>query len=291
MDLTLLPLWLPVAYLSVHTGLVLFSPFSPSRKALTLLLNLVLSAGFLALILWSPSLIEGSFPGIQFLSLWSPIIFFWAGYLWAGETLTAVHPPGKTFDKGIIAIEKRLFGQPSLGMAKGRPRWLTELMHFFYATYYSYTPILGIYLYDQKRFNEFEAVSFAVLFGYLVSYTFFALTPVMGPRWSLVEEGLLARSDQRLKGYGLTRVMNHLMYHGLAHKGGAMPSSHSSTAVVFLVWAWRIWGFEGALLAGIVVVGMWTGAIYGRYHFLLDVLIGAAIGLVGVYLADCLILA
>ena len=115
-------------------------------------------------------------------------------------------------------------------------------MHFFYATYYAYTPILAIYLYDQRRFLEFEAVSFAVLFGYLVSYSFFAITPVLGPRWSLVNEGLLSSSEQRLDGYWITGFMNRLMYQGLAHKGGAMPSSHSSTAFIFLVWGWRIWG-------------------------------------------------
>ena len=83
--------------------------------------------------------------------------------------------------------------------------------------------------------------------------------------------------------------MNRLMYQGLAHKGGAMPSSHSSTAFVFFVWGWRIWGFEGAVLTGIVVVGMWVASVYGRYHFVLDVLIGAVLGAVGILLADHLI--
>jgi hypothetical protein len=88
-------------------------------------------------------------------------------------------------------------------------------MHLFYASYYAYTPILGIYLYDQKRFLEFETVSFAVLFGYVVSYTFFALTPVVGPRWSLVQEGFLSSTEQRLEGYWITSFMNRIMYQGL----------------------------------------------------------------------------
>jgi membrane-associated phospholipid phosphatase len=149
---------------------------------------------------------------------------------------------------------------------------------------------MGVYLYQTEQFIEFEAFSFAVLFGYLVSYTFFALTPVLGPRWSLVQSGELSPKDQVLNGFWITKSLNKIMYQGLAHKGGAMPSSHSSTALVFLVWSWRAWGFEGAILAGIVVVGMWAGSVYGRYHFLLDVLIGAMIGLLGILLADQLIL-
>ncbi len=286
MGLTLLPNWLPVVYLAVHTLFLLLSRSSASKKALLAIVNLFLAAAFAASILLADSL-----PRLTFLYLWSPIIFFWAGYLWAGQTLTALHPQGFTYDKHILALEDRLFDQPSLWLAKNRPKLVTEAMHIFYATYYAYTLILCIYLYDEQRFLEFEAVSFAVLFGYLVSYTFFALTPVLGPRWSLIQEGLLSPAEQQLEGYWLTKFMNRLMYQGLAHKGGAMPSSHSSTAFVFLVWGWRIWGFEGAALTGIVVVGMWVGSVYGRYHFVLDVLVGAAIGLSGVLLADWLILA
>jgi len=290
MELTLLPNWLPIVYLAIHTLFVLLAPFTRIKKTRIAVLNLVVAAGFLTLIHWAQPLMESSLPGITLLYLWSPIIFFWAGYLWAGQTLTALHPSGITYDRQIIALEKTLFAQPSLWLARNRPKWLTEIMHFFYASYYAYTPILGIYLFDQERFFEFEAMSFAVLFGYLVSYSFFTLTPVLGPRWSLVQEGLLVSSDQRLKGYWITGFMNTLMYQGLAHKGGAMPSSHSSTALIFLVWGWRIWGFEGALLTGILVVGMWVGSVYGRYHFLIDVIVGAAIGLAGILLADMLIL-
>ena len=253
-------------------------------------LNVAIIAGFLSQITWAPGLLEQSLPGMRLLCLWSPIVFFWAGYLWAGQTLTAVHAPGVTFDNQIIEVEGRLFGQPSLWLARNRPGWLTELMHFFYATYYAYTPVMGIYLCVQGQFIEFEAFSFAVLFGYLVSYTFFAITPVLGPRWSLVQNGQLPPVDQILEGLWVTKFMNKIMYKGLAHKGGAMPSSHSSTAMVFLVWSWRTWGFEGAVLTGIVVLGMWAGSVYGRYHFLLDVLIGAMIGLLGILLADQLIL-
>jgi len=290
MTLTLLPNWLPIIYLAVHTLFVLLSSFTLSKKVRIAIINLVVATGFLALVHWAPLFLERAVPGVVFICLWSPIIFFWAGYLWAGQTLTAIHPSGTTYDRQIIAIEKWLFRQPSLWMSKSRSRWLTETMHFFYASYYAYTPILGIYLYDQKRFLEFEAMSFAVLFGYLVSYSFFAITPVLGPRWSLVEADLLSTSEQRLDGYWITGLMNKVMYQGLAHKGGAMPSSHSSTALVFLVWGWKIWGFEGALLTGILVVGMWSGSVYGRYHFLTDVVIGAAIGLAGIFLADMLIL-
>jgi membrane-associated phospholipid phosphatase len=128
-------------------------------------------------------------------------------------------------------------------------------------------------------------MSFAVLFGYLVSYTFFAITPAEGPRWALVSEGLLPASEQRQIGYWLTSFVEKIMY-GVAHQGGAMPSAHSSTAVIFFVWCWRIWGPEVGVLALLVAVGMWLGAIYGRYHYAIDIIVGGLLGVLSLIFAD-----
>ena len=102
--------------------------------------------------------------------------------------------------------------------------------------------------------------------------------------------GLLESSEQKLQGYWVTRFIDAIMYGGIAHKGAAMPSMHSSTAVVFLFWCSRLWGFEGGLLAGIIVVGMGVGSVYGRYHYVIDVVCGAALGALSVWIADRLIL-
>ena len=73
--------------------------------------------------------------------------------------------------------------------------------------------------------------------------------------------------------------------YGVAHKGGAMPSAHSSTAVVFVFWCWRIWGPEVGVFALTVATGMWLGAVYGRYHYVIDILAGGVLGILSVTLA------
>jgi membrane-associated phospholipid phosphatase len=278
---------LAIIYLVIHTGLLLKARTGERKLASLLLVNLVLSSFFLTLI-YGGHWIVGSLPGGRALFLWAPIVFFWYAYLWAGQTFTAFHEPGFSYDTQLLSLDGKWFGQPSLWWARNRSRWLGELMQFFYSTYYFYTPLLGLYLHLQDRIHEFQSMSFAVLFGYMVSYTFFAITPAKGPRWALVEKGLLPASQQRPPGYGLTRLVEKIMY-GVAHKGGAMPSAHSSTAVVFLVWCWRIWGWEGGCPALVVVVGMWLGAVYGRYHYLTDILVGGLLGVVALILADTLV--
>ena len=131
---------------------------------------------------------------------------------------------------------------------------------------------------------------FAVMLGYALGYSLSALIPVWGPRWGLVSAGLLESSEQKLQGYWITHFIDAIMYGGIAHKGAAMPSMHCSTAVVFLFWCSRLWGFEGGLLAGIVVVGMGVGSVYCRYHYVADVVCGAAVGALSVWIAARLFL-
>ncbi len=279
---------LAIAYLLIHSGMVLLASHRPRSSRRILLTNLLLIACFVILLGASPEWQESS--GLRFFRLWAPMIFFWWAYTWAGHTLHLFYPSDLSLDPMLIRLENRWIGQPSLWWARYGSPWLTELFHGFYVTYYLYTPALGVYLYAQGRFRDFEAMVFAVMLGYALGYSLSALIPVWGPRWGLVAAGLLNRSEQKLRGYWVTRFIHAIMYGGLAHKGAAMPSMHSSTAVVFLFWCSRLWGIEGGVLAGIVVVGMGVGSVYGRYHYVADVLCGAALGMLSVWIADRLIL-
>lgn len=287
MNALLLPNLLPPFYLILHTTLSLKAQLSPGQRVRIVVLNLAFGAYFLSLVVWGASLDQPK-GWHRFLILWSPIVFFWWAYLWSKHTLTAVHEVGTHFDAALIRLESGI-GQPSLRWAKGGNRLLTEVFHVFYFSYYLYTPIIAIYLDVSGRLNDFVQMSFAVTFGYLVSYVMFALTPVYGPRWSLVEEGLLSSSEQRAEGYWITRFINQLMYGGPAIKGGAMPSSHTSTAAVFWYWCWLIWGIPGGLIGAVVTFGMALGAVYGRYHFVTDIIAGVVLGGLGILLAEVLL--
>src|SRR4030042_3448433 len=117
-------------------------------------------------------------------------------------------------------------------------------------------------------------MAFAAILGYASVYSFFPFMPVCGPRWGLVSAGLLPLEKQRLEGGSMTRLTNWFMFEGPAHKACAMPSAHASTAVVFVAWAWRIGGPELGLGARVVALGMALVAVYGRYHYLLDIPVG-----------------
>ncbi|MGH9340995.1 MAG: phosphatase PAP2 family protein [Acidobacteriota bacterium] len=270
---------LAIAYLISHSLLALIGRNRIRNAPYILTINTLLIIFFL--IVWSM--------GPRSVRLWAPVLFFWWAYLWSRQTLYAIHPAGFTLDSALIRFEAKYFGQPSLDWARQGGKALTELLNFLYFTYYLYTPVLGIYLYLRQRFGDFEKMTFAILLGYAIAYTMFSLIPVWGPRWALVDRGLLHPQEQVPRGYLFTGLINWIMYGGVALKGGAMPSAHSSTAMVFLVWCWWIWGAYGGIPASIVVTGMWLGSIYGRYHYLLDLLVGAFIGIISLGVASALL--
>ena len=291
MELETLTIWLPLIYLLIHSLLTLKTSVKRAAKLRIIGSNILISGYFVFLLWYTWNIKEAQGLFVTILLLWSPIIFFWWAYIWTKHTLNAFYPPGRTFDRFIIKWEGRILGQPSLWLSQKGSRLVTEILHICYFSYYFYTFSLGLFLHKNGRLEEFESMSFAVLFGYLVSYTFFALTPVHGPRWSLFEQGLLTNpSEQQQRGYLFTAFVNRIMFEGPAHKGGALPSSHSSTGLIFMVWACRVWDIEAAIPAVLLVLGMWLGSVYGRYHFVADIIAGAIIGLISILLADYLIL-
>ena len=64
-----------------------------------------------------------------------------------------------------------------------------------------------------------------------------------------------------------------------------MPSSHVGVALVVLVYVFRISRKAGWLLLP-VNIGLAAGTVWGRFHYVSDVLVGAAIGLASVWLVS-----
>ncbi len=284
-----LPAVLPVIFLILHSLLVIFARRKRRGwKIRILAVNGALVVALLfAVVAAAQTLVEPH--GLKrVLLLWGPVVFFWWAYLWTRKILHAIYPPGKTIDRFLIELEDKI-GQPSLHWARSGNRYLCEFLHLGYNSYFFYTPALGLYLDLSGQIFRFQAMTFAVMLGYLVSYLLFAVVPAHGPRWALVEEGLVSPGEQRMQGFAITEFTNRVMFGGPALKGGAMPSSHSSTAVVFLVWCWRIWGPDAGIGALILVLTMWLGSVYGRYHFVLDIIVGGLIGWGAICVADAVL--
>ena len=140
-------------------------------------------------------------------------------------------------------------------------------------------PAVAAYWYASGRkaaFGELVLLLSTVLLG---SYLFFILLPVDSPYYRL------PRIGPPLAGHFFFDLVHHISARGGA-RGGAFPSAHVSGSVVLILVAWRHQRRLAYVLAPITG-GLLIATVYGRFHYALDTLTGAAlaIAVVAVYRA------
>ena len=105
----------------------------------------------------------------------------------------------------------------------------------------------------------------------LASYLFFILLPVDSPYY------LSQRLGPPLSGHLFFDLVHQVSARGGA-RGGAFPSAHVSGAVVVSLVAWRHQRRLAYLLVPFTVSVM-IATVYGRFHYVLDTLAGAALAI------------
>jgi membrane-associated phospholipid phosphatase len=183
---------------------------------------------------------------------------------------------------GILReLEVSLFaGHPSVYLSERFP-WipLSEYLHFCYFAYVLMVPAVAGYWYYTKQVPKFRELVFLVSVAMTVSYLFFALFPVDSPYY------LADPLGKPLAGQVFYELVHFVSGQGGA-RGGAFPSSHVSVSTVVLLVVWYRDRRLAYLLAPIVA-GIMVATVYGRFHYVLDVIAGLALAVtvVGSYRA------
>lgn len=178
------------------------------------------------------------------------------------------------FDGIVQNWEQSVFGhQPSMTLAA---RWdrllLSELLHAFYLVYYPVIYALPAILYLQGRTAAFLDSVFTVMLGFTLAYAVFIVFPVQGPRY-LFPAPAGAPSGGML--YGLT----HAVLEAGSSRGAAFPSSHVSIAAVQAINGYRHLPRSTPVFV-LVTIGICFGAVYGGFHYGVDMIAGVGVGLV-----------
>jgi membrane-associated phospholipid phosphatase len=167
--------------------------------------------------------------------------------------------------------EVALFGShPSRVLATIMPYGgLSELLHVGYLAYYPAIFVPPLVLYARGNRAGYAQTVVALTVAYVVCWTLFAVAPVEGPRylWTPnVPDGPARRLAVGILAAGSSR-------------GAAFPSSHMTVSVVQTVMALRWQPKLGAILA-LVSVLVGVGAVYGGFHYGIDMIAGAVLGLI-----------
>jgi membrane-associated phospholipid phosphatase len=151
---------------------------------------------------------------------------------------------------------------------------LNDSMQFAYMTYFLYLVILPGILYFGRERGAFWTVMVSTAIAHYSVYVISVLLPVESPYHSLA--GL---NPPPLAGGYCTALIRVIERFARVH-GAAFPSAHvaGSTVALLASWRYRRWLFWVCLP---FFVSMGVATVYGRYHYVADVLGGLAVGALG----------
>jgi membrane-associated phospholipid phosphatase len=188
-------------------------------------------------------------------------------------------------DPYFLRLEKWAFGwQPGLELMYRFPsRWVSEIL---FASYFSYYLMIGgiglaLLLRDRRKFAHFVSV---VSFVFYVCYLIYIVTPVVGPR--ILCRGIVTITlpadvvpatppdpPESVENAVFFRIMA-LIYDHFETPGAAFPSSHVAVAFCTVYFSFLyLRPIRWVHLA--VAILLCISTVYGRYHYVVDVVAGA----------------
>ena len=250
-------------------GLVLLAFFFRGRipQWHSLIFRYLLWIGLLFVIKLSNDRMEpGRFRGL--IHVFSPLLFIILIYESLGDLIHYLHPD---IDQALIQIDQFLFGvEPTLWMQRWIVPWLTDLLSLAYLSYYFLPLTLALVLYIKNRPGLYPAI-FVLTLGYYVSFIGYILFPAVGPRYAMTSLYTVP-----LEGSFITDWVRDGLNAIEHNRRDCMPSGHTQIVLTVLYLAYR---YERVLFYIFlpIVCGLVLSTVYLRYHYVVDLMAGAAI--------------
>ncbi len=182
-----------------------------------------------------------------------------------------------SIDPSLIRLEELIFGfQPSLEWSRAWPwPWFHELMEFAYFTYYFLAAGYLVLVFKARTLQSDQQWDLVRDFirdlsvTMLICYTMYTLFPAWGPKY--FRAGFVA-----VDGWIFTDIMHYIHTHG-ALLGAAFPSSHVAASMIPWWHTWRNFPRHRWWMTLIFVL-LCMATVYNRYHYVVDVAAGLALG-------------
>lgn len=191
---------------------------------------------------------------------------------------------GQWFDRWLIAFDFNFAHvHPSVWLAQFATPALNDAMQFCYMTYFLFLVLLPAILYIQRERRAFWTTMTATALAHYSVYVIALLFPIESPYFSRV-----SLNTKPLFGGPFTATIELVEHFGRVH-GAAFPSAHVAGSMVALCALHR---YRPRLFYGCFpfFIGMCVSTVYGRYHYVADVLAGIAVGGIAWLAAELLML-
>jgi membrane-associated phospholipid phosphatase len=262
--------WVTLAYFAWLETIVLVFHRNIPHAGRYFALHFLLAAGVVCL---ASCAAQSRSELVRFARHWYPLPL----YIFSFEELQGlVHAifPG-WFDRWLVAFDYGLAGvHPSIWLARFSSPALNDFMQFAYMTYFLDLAILPAILYARRERLAFWTVIVSTAIANYSIYVIAILLPIEGPYYSLA-----GFQTKPLDGGYCTALIALIERFGRVH-GAAFPSAHvaGSMVAVLASWRYRRWLFRVCLP---FFLCMCVATVYGRYHYVADVLAGLLVGAAG----------
>lgn len=207
---------------------------------------------------------------------WLPAALMPMVYWQAGRFSSTVN---ESFQTRLKRLDDKLLRRclPNFG-AKASYGWVATSLELAYLSCYALVPLgLGVLYLAHMRQHTLEYWS-VVLPATYPCYAFTAFVPTLSPR--VFETGSMRRSA------GKIRRLNLWIVRWLSIKLNTFPSAHVTATLGASLVLLRVVPTVGLAFL-LVSIGIALGAVLGRYHYVADVLSGAALAVVVYTLELC----
>ncbi len=205
--------------------------------------------------------------------------------------------------ESLYNLEKQLFGIHTNGTVLTPNEFF--LQHHYPATdvlagifYLCWIPVplmFAGYLFYTNR-KAFLHFSLAFVFINLIGFVIYYIYPA-APPWYVQEYGFTFHAATPGNTAGLARFDQFFgvqIFHGLYAKSSnvfaAMPSLHSAYPVIVLYYALKHKLYKAVPFFALVMVGIWSAAVYTSHHYVCDVLSGITCAVLGLILFEKVLL-
>ena len=147
------------------------------------------------------------------------------------------------------------------------PAWLTHVTEAAYLLCYPLVPIAFLVVWTSGDDRDVDRFWMAVLGAGFVCYGALPWLVSRPPRFV---------SGDRAPAQGVARV-NALVLNRVSHQLNTFPSGHVAVSVAAAISVWTVSPVAAAMI-GVIAVGVTVGAVTGRYHYVVDVIAGAVVG-------------
>jgi membrane-associated phospholipid phosphatase len=206
---------------------------------------------------------------VWFFRHWYPLLYVAASYKEMNILIPGIRRG--TADAALARLDFAfLHVNPTVWIERLHLPVLTEYLQIIYAFFIPALLLVALVLWRRRRLNEFRRYAFLIALGFLVSYLFYFLVPARGPRFLLSD---LHRSN--FDGIWLAGWFRDLLDQLEGIHYDCFPSGH--TLLTLLAW-WSTRSLSRYFFYAFTIftVSQIYSTVYLRYHYVIDLVAGAA---------------